>query len=133
MSRKSKGCLIVLVSVVAFIALYTVGVNLWSAGWGNRTFTEGASTRVQYYLSPPLLAVHVKIKDGTPKVMVIRNITGKNAEQMGEFLNTEEADLDHIDLEADSIYNRWSDRTEDRDILQMGVFGMDRKPPPTSS
>lgn len=124
-AQKRKGCLRWFAWSAGAILLAAGVGYFWFNGWGTRTHTEGQATRLQYFGSPVLVAVHI---DGPPRVLVIRNITADNLEQMNQWLNPDHAEIESISVAADSIYRRYSNWLENRDVLQMGVHGRTKPP-----
>lgn len=122
---KRNGCLKIFALCAGILGLLFTGLCLWLRGWGDSTFTEGQATRIQYFEAPPLVAVHI---NSPPRVLVIRNIEDRNYEEMHQWLNPENSEIESISVDGSSIYNRWSNWLENRDVLQMGVHGLAKKP-----
>ncbi len=111
--------------IAAVISASGVVLVLWITliGWTSRTSVKQPITRLQYFKSPPLVAVHV---DHPPRVFLIHNISGRNLSDFEKWLDPSNVEIVSLDVNADSIYGRWSDCLESRDVLQFGVHGLPR-------
>ena len=116
---KSLLCVAATLGFVAVVA----GVWFWFAGWTNRSSIVGQITRIQYFESPALVAIHIDSPSG---VFVIPTIPGLNQEDFSKWLDPANVELESLSIIADSTYDKWADQFTQRDSIQFGVHGLPR-------
>lgn len=124
--RKRWGWWVLFGGVLGFMVLIPSGLGLWLFGSKHHDFTKGRAGRLQYFDSPPLMAVHFRSEGAPPQVFVVNNIHGQNQQEMAERLDPKNIEIGWFDLSANSIYESWTDTTEARDVLRMGLLGKSR-------
>lgn len=92
-------------------------------GWTSRSSIRQPISRLQYFKTPALVAIHV---DSPPAVFIIHNILGENKSDFERWLDPVNVEIESLNVDADSINGRWADRLEKRDVLQFGVHGAPR-------
>ena len=107
---------LLVLAVLAFIGLFIMGRSK------DKASRYGVS-KLQLYRKPILVAIHLEDSAG---VFVIRNAGGRNAMDFLEWISPKNADIRSIDINASSIYESWSNATEDRDTIQFGIHGFAR-------
>lgn len=90
------------------------------AGWTNRSGISGSITRLQYFESPSMVAIHTDSQTG---VFVIPIISGKNQEDFSKWLSPNNVDIKSLDIRASSSHDKWADRFGESDSIQFGVHG----------
>ncbi len=93
------------------------------SGWTSRSSVRQPISRLQYFKSPPLVAIHV---DDPPAVFLIHNLQGENETDFEKWLDPANVEIVSLDVDGDSIKGRWADGSEKRDVLQFGVHGSPR-------
>lgn len=114
-----------LIYVAAILGLVAViaGGWFWFAGWTQRSSIVGQITRIQYFESPALVAIHI---DSPAGVFVIPTISGQNQEDFAKWLNPANVELESLSIIADSTYDKWADQFTQKDLIQFGVHGLPR-------
>lgn len=92
-------------------------------GWSSASSIRQPISRLQYFKSPSLVAIHV---DGPPAVFLIRNIQGENEADFAKWLDPANVEIESLDVNGESIDGRWANSLEKRDVLQFGVHGSPR-------
>lgn len=106
--------------ISACLLLPLTAIYYWFVGWSDGYSAHGQITRLEYYESPPLVAVHFGEPD---QVLVISGIDGTNHKDFAQWFDPKNVEIESISVSASSRYNRWSNAIERGDILQFGVHG----------
>lgn len=117
---KYIGAVVFLLVVISGVAVWVWGMFI---GWTSGTAIKQPITRLQYFKSPALVAVHV---EKPPRVLLIHNIRGENLSFFERWLDPSNVEIVSLDVDAESIYGKWSDSLDSRDVLQFGVHGLPR-------
>jgi hypothetical protein len=92
-------------------------------GWTSRSSIRQPISRLQYFKSPSLVAIHV---DAPPAVFLIHNILGENEADFEKWLDPANVEIASLAVDGDSMNGRWANHLEKRDVLQFGVHGSPR-------
>jgi hypothetical protein len=114
--------LLYVAAILGFVSVLA-GVWFWFAGWTHRSSIVGQITRIQYFESPALVAIHI---DSPAGVFVIPTISGHNQEDFAKWLNPANVELESLSIIADSTYDKWADQFTQKDSIQFGVHGLPR-------
>lgn len=111
------------VATILGLIIAVAATWFWLAGWTRCSSIVGQITRIQYFESPSLVAIHVDSPSG---VFVIPAISGRNREDFAKWLDPANVELKSLDIVADSSYDKWADRFDKNDSIQFGVHGLPR-------